>query len=827
MTKTKILNIVIKLSVFTIIFMMSGCERDIDILEPADFPATAEIFLDGFSAGLNYAAFGGSRVDAFQVDDEVKFKGTQSMRIAVPNAGDPKGAYAGGAYFTSAGRDLTGYDALTFWAKATKGATIDVLGFGNDLSGASNFIATRLGMKVSTIWEKYIIPIPLASKLVAERGMFFFSEGPENDFGYNIWFDEVKFEKLGTLAHPKPAILETQDQSINAQVGDNLPIGGTFVTYNLPDGTDQRVDASLGYFTFSSSDENVATVDEKGVVSVVGLGSVTITAKLGEIDAAGSLTVKVSEAPAGPTVKAPTPTVPAGDVISLYSNAYTNVTVDTWSAEWDEADVVDLQVEGDDVKFYSNLNFAGIEFTSNTIDASSMTHFHMDIWTPDETTPPATFKIKLVDFGADGAFGGGDDTEHEISLDQNTTPAIGSNAWVGLDIPLTDFTNLTNKASLAQMIISGDPNNVYVDNVYLHGSGGGGSASEPTEPAPTPTQDANNVVSLYSNAYTNVNIDTWSAEWDVADLEDIQISGNDAKLYTNLSFAGIESTSEPIDASAMTYFHMDFWTPDPTAVPAVFKIKLVDFGADGAFDGSDDVEHEIILDATTNPAIATGSWVGLDIPLTDFVNLSTKGHIAQMIISGDPNTVYVDNVYFYGEGGGGTATEPTGPAPTPTFSQDDVVSLFSNSYTDVNVDTWSADWDVADLEDTQINGDDVKLYTNLSFAGIEFTSQTIDASTMTHFYLDFWTPDPTGSPAALRIKLVDFGADGAFQGGDDVEHEITLDATTTPAIGTGSWITFDIPLSEFAGLSTTGHLAQLIISGDPNTVYIDNVIFHK
>jgi len=40
-------------------------------------------------------------------------------------------------------------------------------------------------------------------------------------------------------------------------------------------------------------------------------------------------------------------------------------------------------------------------------------------------------------------------------------------------------------------------------------------------------------------------------------------------------------------------------------------------------------------------------------------------------------------------------------------------------------------------------------------------------------------------------------------------------------------VSLNIPLTNFQGLITKGHLAQLIISGDPNTVYIDNVLFHK
>lgn len=190
------------------------------------------------------------------------------------------------------------------------------------------------------------------------------------------------------------------------------------------------------------------------------------------------------------------------------------------------------------------------------------------------------------------------------------------------------------------------------------------------------------------------------------------------------------------------------------------------------------------------------------------------------------NICYFDNISFHPQG---TIAEPTEPAPTPTIPEENVISLFSNAYTDVTVDTWSAVWDMADVIDVQIAGDDMKRYTNLIFAGIEFTSQTIDASDMTNFCMDIWTPDPTAAPAIFKIKLVDFGADGAYGGGDDVEHELTFDETTTPALATEAWVHFDIPMADFTGLVTTEHLAQLILSADPgpNTVYVDNVYFNN
>jgi hypothetical protein len=93
---------------------------------------------------------------------------------------------------------------------------------------------------------------------------------------------------------------------------------------------------------------------------------------------------------------------------------------------------------------------------------------------------------------------------------------------------------------------------------------------------------------------------------------------------------------------------MDIWTPDSTALPAEFRIKLVDFGANGVWEeNGDNVEHEIVLTASTTPALASNQWVSIDIPFSDFTGLTTRGHLAQLILSGDLNTVYVDNVYLY------------------------------------------------------------------------------------------------------------------------------------------------------------------------------------
>jgi hypothetical protein len=327
---------------------------------------------------------------------------------------------------------------------------------------------------------------------------------------------------------------------------------------------------------------------------------------------------------------APTPTLPASNVISMFSDAYTNVPVDTWQTSWSQASLQDISIQGNATKKYSNLNFVGIEATSSPINATSMTHFHTDVWSSDFTQ----FKVKLVDFGANAVFGGGDDVEHEITIN-----APAQETWVSLDIPLASFTGLTTRAHIAQLIYVGAPSStttVYIDNVYFYNQ-----LPTLTTAAPTPSLPAGNVISMFSDAYTNVAVDTWKTSWSQANLQDLTIAGSAVKKYSSLDFVGIEATTTPINATAMTHFHTDVWSADFTT----FKIKLVDFGANGSFGGGDDVEHEITVSSP-----AQGQWVSLDIPLSSFVGLTTRAHIAQLIYVGAPtanNTVYVDNVYFH------------------------------------------------------------------------------------------------------------------------------------------------------------------------------------
>ncbi len=287
--------------------------------------------------------------------------------------------------------------------------------------------------------------------------MFTYAEGFEipNYQGYDMWFDDIRFEKLDGITNPRPFMPSQTKQYF---VGSTANMTGTTTTFDV-DGLDIEVEHSPNYFDFKSSDTSVAVV-QGNEIKVVGAGDATVTATLDGADVDGSVILSGSTPPAGP---APAADLRTSDVVSLYSDVYGTNPGIVWNTywQWSTAEDGDYVIDGDNMKSYSFLNFVGIDFKSNTIDATGMTHFHMDVFAPEGTN----FKILLISYDANGLGAG----QTELTFDATTTPSFASGAWSSLDIPVEDFTGITNWSYIGQLVISTDDAAlVLVDNIYWH-----------------------------------------------------------------------------------------------------------------------------------------------------------------------------------------------------------------------------------------------------------------------------------------------------------------------------------------------------------------------
>ena len=471
-----------------IVLINFSCERDIsDDATVATFPTTAEVFTDSpIGMGTNfYFPYGpdelnpiGSKLNAWTVDQNESYIGTASMRFDVPSATDPDGNYAGAIFRTEGpGRDLSGYDALTFWAKASQGVTIGEIGFGEDFF-PNKYITTIKNVGIGTTWKKYIIPIPDASKLMQERGMFRYAAGTQgtNGSGYIFWIDELKFEKLGTIGQPRPSIANGVNKIIDSFNGITIPMADLKETFNMPSGLDQVVFPAPAYFVFKSSNPSVATVDAKGLITVIGSGTTVITANIG-----GTLDSTTNEFVGGlnsidsitinslGTFSLPaTPTRDPSKVLSIFSNHYTNVPVAYYNGFWlpgSTTGSADFSVNGDNILNYTTFNYVGIATSNPTLNASAMTHVHFDMYVPNAVPSNFDFLISIEDWGANQVDNGGDDSRQQIFVPRSQVQA---NTWISIDAPLT-LANRNNIGLIIMENINGSSlSNFYMDNIYFY-----------------------------------------------------------------------------------------------------------------------------------------------------------------------------------------------------------------------------------------------------------------------------------------------------------------------------------------------------------------------
>jgi hypothetical protein len=207
-----------------------------------------------------------------------------------------------------------------------------------------------------------------------------------------------------------------------------------------------------------------------------------------------------------PTEAAPAPPERLeADVVSIFSDVYTNVTVNEWGPNWGPSStpITDNPIAGNATKKISmgaGQTFAGISFVSSAFDATSFTHFHVDYWIAAPLPAGQVFNVKLSNHN-----GGSGETS---AVQYTAIPSAGSQ-WLSLDIPLADFVAASNPANLdrnaiAQIIITGAradtnvPVSIYFDNMYFHKNtllGTDSFESTKFKMYPNPAQDVLNIVS--------------------------------------------------------------------------------------------------------------------------------------------------------------------------------------------------------------------------------------------------------------------------------------------------------------------------------------------
>jgi hypothetical protein len=370
---------------------------------------------------------------------------------------------------------------------------------------------------------------------------------------------------------------------------------------------------------------------------------------------------------------------------------------------------------------YTNFNYQGTELTAT--DMAAMEYLHLDIWveSSDETvykvtpigggeklvnitTTPGSWSsvdIPLTSFtgvnfsavnqmkfaegignniyldniyfwkepiatGADASLsdlaiegetvtGFGANTNYKVALTEGTTtvPQITSATTTDTNATsvITQATAIPGDATVVVTAANGTTTETYTVSFFI---------GKPAGAPATPTQDAADVISVYSDAYTDIATNYnpgWGQSGSVTTDYDAG-DNNNILLYSNFNYQGTDLP--PTDMTSMNFLHIDIWVAENET--RVVKASPIGGG-------------ETLVVITTTP----GSWNSVDIPLSSFtsVNFSAVGGMkfdgqfasdgaqADIAIRSD---IYLDNIYFYNDG----STDTGGGGDTTTYCETEV-----------------------------------------------------------------------------------------------------------------------------------------------------------
>lgn len=485
-----------------------------------------------------------------------------------------------------------------------------------------------------------------------------------------------------------------------------------------------------------------------------------------------------SDAPAAPTAN-------ASDVISLYSDAYTDVASNK-NPGWGETIAEEIHAGNNVIK---SDNFLPFQLTS-PIDVTGKT-LHVDFWIETLPAAGAGLLIKLLD-AANGP--------HEGNyVHPNSSITVGS--WNSIDIPVSSFNqnqgtwDATAQARVDQVLVDiVDDATIYFDNIYFYSDSGSGGGGNTTSELLTDGDFEAQTVGAVSGA--------WYGAGEIRNdgggnyyFADVQTAGN--AYDVNLSQKGLNLTEG-------TYYKLSF-----TASSNVSRTAIVGIGLSANPFTSQTESIDLTSDSKTYELTLQANFTNADARVI-FDLGAAVGHVV------------IDNVSLV-ETTAPVASGPTTTAPEVTFdAAADYSTIFSGSNLATGLVTNS--YAGATESTVQIDGKDVKKLEIANPGGgmnFAFAGQDLEAAGHTHLLFYYYT-EATGIGKVINVNIQG--------GGANIIHTITLPASKNANV---SWTKVDIELASATNGSdskTAISQVQLTGAGGTNpfgTVYIDNMYFYK
>ena len=450
------------------------------------------------------------------------------------------------------------------------------------------------------------------------------------------------------------------------------------------------------------------------------------------------------------------------DVISIFSDAYTDVAGSNFYPNWGQNTIyTEFDLNGDKMIQYSNLNYQGIDIGSE-VDASSMEMLHIDIWTPDATS----IDIYPLPNGVQPAD------------ERFVTKTLIPNEWNSFDIPMTEFTSqglpLTN---LKQFKFVGS-GTVFIDNLYFY--------KAPTGIVKSSIEDFEGDLPSFT-VFGNI------SDIEVIDNPDASGANTSAKVAKMLKSSGSEvwagsffDINTPLDLVNYSKMSIKTWSPKSGAT---VRLKIENTANNQEF---------FEIDAVTT---VSNSWEELtfDLSTADTFTYDRIVIFFDFGTSGDDSVYYYDEFNLVNDSGNAVSIFQDFETANPAFT------VFGNI----------SDIEVIDNPDASGANTTGKVAKMLKSSGSEVWAGSffdidpaLDLSTYSKMSIKTWSPK---LGATVRLKIENSANNQEF---------FEIDATTTAA---NSWeeLIFDLSDADTFTYDRIVIFFDFGNSGDDSIYYYD------